>query len=504
MSVLCSTSAYMQLCCCVLLQVRSWLEEHTEAVVMYHPDLAHAAFLLDIPWQQQILQQLFMLLDSKQASIGSHKAGQHFPPGGPCGVQLDMQANGRSRWNGVMPHMPNGAASAPFAPGPGAGAADGPADSSTSCAQEQPEASGGSISTISDSSENSYVSCEDGSTDGGSRGSSPQRYGAAALHTSYAKLPASPFSSFSHTDRMSDRSLDYSTGAGLSAAASDKFASHNSCSSNGNHVLAQYPSRSRDGSLELASSLCMRSWSGVLPCPSVTDASNASESGAPESPRSCNTFVSASSVQSRRSLAATAAAAEAHQAAQLLLQPLLAMQQYGPGQKQHGLAANGKQVHGLGEQPLRRITWGSNASGDLLGSSALQKSADSGMDEVGGAMGGAAGVECLISYRSLGSDTGNGKQQQLQPAAAVLAAAPAPAVPATPPIKQHKARGVVAPLQDGAPPSAVAAAGGRGLLGLKMRPSLGKGPGVPNGVLKRVESLWQGRRARIAARKGSH
>jgi hypothetical protein len=49
----------------MVLQVKEWLEQRTDAVVMFHPKLRHAGFLLDIPWQQQILKQLLPLLDNK-------------------------------------------------------------------------------------------------------------------------------------------------------------------------------------------------------------------------------------------------------------------------------------------------------------------------------------------------------------------------------------------------------------------------------------------------------
>lgn len=43
--------------------MKAWLEQRTSAVVMYHPKLPHAGFLMDWPWQQQIMQQLLPLLD---------------------------------------------------------------------------------------------------------------------------------------------------------------------------------------------------------------------------------------------------------------------------------------------------------------------------------------------------------------------------------------------------------------------------------------------------------
>eukprot|EP00879_Flechtneria_rotunda_P005084 GHRR01005362.1.p1 GENE.GHRR01005362.1~~GHRR01005362.1.p1 ORF type:complete len:628 (+),score=249.95 GHRR01005362.1:1476-3359(+) len=46
-------------------EVKEWLETRTNAVVMYHPKMAHAGFVMDIPWQQQILQRLLPLLDSR-------------------------------------------------------------------------------------------------------------------------------------------------------------------------------------------------------------------------------------------------------------------------------------------------------------------------------------------------------------------------------------------------------------------------------------------------------
>jgi hypothetical protein len=49
----------------LLLQVQAWLQQRTDAVVMFHPELRHAGFLLDIPWQQQIIKQLLPLLDHK-------------------------------------------------------------------------------------------------------------------------------------------------------------------------------------------------------------------------------------------------------------------------------------------------------------------------------------------------------------------------------------------------------------------------------------------------------
>jgi hypothetical protein len=297
-----------------------------------------------------------------------------------------------------------------------------------------------------------------------------------ATVTGQAKgLDASPFSAACQLDRSSARS---SAGGMLSSCTSGRLGSSGSLNSTNHLQPAQNLARSRDGSLELASSLCMRSWSGVLPCASVTDASAASDSGQPESPRSGNTFVSASSVQSRRSLAATAAAQQAQQAAQMLLQPLLALQQRGGSMAQ----ADGKQAADRDTGDLRRVTWGSSASGEAF---APPKAAGTAV----------ARVECMLSFRSCASDDKDCKQQQEPelpsvPATTAAAAADAPA-------------GGLGETADAAEPllladpSAEAVKGpGRGPKGLKMRPAAataGNRVGGTQGVLKRVERLWQGR-----------
>jgi hypothetical protein len=35
-------------------EVRMWLEWRTDALVMFHPGLAHAAICLDLAWQRQV------------------------------------------------------------------------------------------------------------------------------------------------------------------------------------------------------------------------------------------------------------------------------------------------------------------------------------------------------------------------------------------------------------------------------------------------------------------
>jgi hypothetical protein len=379
--------------------------------------------------------------------------------------------------------------------------------------QDQPVSSSGSSCA---GSEHSYVSCVDGtSSDSSSTSStarSPKPAAAAGLIVvdqqglvaatvaSQMRLPASPFSpvhhSECHTEGLSEvRGVEcidrISVGGLLSSCTSVKLgSSFNTFNSTSLHQ-SQYPVRSRDGSLELAPSMCMRSWSGVLPCTSVTDASTASESGQPESPRSWNTFVSASSVQSRRSLAAAAAAQEARQAAQMLLQPLMA-----PVQQQQGQKGDSKQLQDAGEQSLRRVTWGSSGSGELL-------SAQNGSGTA------AAGAECLISYRSIASESKDSKHCEADTAA--TAAAPAAADQHCGRLEQSSAKAAAAAAGAAAPaplqPVYAAAGGavggaGMGLRRLTMRPGAGKGSGGPKGMLKRVEGMWQGR-ARTSG-KGSH
>lgn len=48
------------------LQVRMWLECQTDATVLYHPNTAHAGFLVDGPWQQIILVQVMQALKEVQ------------------------------------------------------------------------------------------------------------------------------------------------------------------------------------------------------------------------------------------------------------------------------------------------------------------------------------------------------------------------------------------------------------------------------------------------------
>lgn len=72
------------------LQVKAWLELRTDAVVMFHPQLRHAGFLLDIPWQQQILQQLLPLLDSK-LEVQQQQHPLRVPP---CGLQARQHGHG--------------------------------------------------------------------------------------------------------------------------------------------------------------------------------------------------------------------------------------------------------------------------------------------------------------------------------------------------------------------------------------------------------------------------
>lgn len=435
-------------------------------MVMYHPDLAHAAFLLDIGWQQQILQQLLMLLDSAQTSASRHRPSSQRPPHDEHGgVQMACSQQGKASHSNAL-HSAPGADSAPFA-GDGAGFGG-----NSACSAQDQWAS--SSSSSCDGSGHSYVSCQEDD-------SSPQH---SATVTSQAKGPdASPFSAAAcHLDRSSARS---STGGVLSSCASARLGSSGSLNSANHLQPAQYLARSRNGSLELASSLCMRSWSGVLPCASLTDTSIASDSGQPESPRSWTTFVSASSAQSRRSLAASAAAQQAQQAAQMLLQPLLALQQRGGGSKPQ--AADSKQAAGTGD--LRRVTWGSSASGEAF---APPKGAGAG-----------ARVECMVSYKVSASDAKDCKQQEPE----------LPVVPATAGADASAAgtgetANAAAPLQLAVPSAAAVEGSGRELNGLKMRPATAAGNrvGGAQGVLKRVERLWQGRGGAQGApsRKGSH
>lgn len=473
--------ALQLLCCCwrCALQVRSWLEEHTDAVVMYHPDLAHAAFLLDIGWQQQILQQLLMLLDNAQTPGSRHKqqSSQHplHDDHGP-GVQVAARSQQGNASHSNALHSTLGAAgSAPLA-GAGAGAGAGLGGSSACSAQDQWASSS---SSSCDGSGHSFVSCQEDD-------SSPVH---TATVTSQAQGPpdASPFSGACHLDRSSVRS---STGGGvLSSCASVRLGSSGSLNSTNHLQPAQYLSRDRDGSLELASSLCIRSWSGViLPCTSLTDTSIASDSGQPESPRSWNTFVSASSAQSRRSLAATAAAQQAQQAAQMLLQPLLALQQQ---QQRGGSKPQADSKQGAGTGDLRRVTWGSSASGEGF---APPKGAG-------------AGVECMVSYKSSASDEKDCKQQE----PAELPVVPATAAADASAAGMHETANAAAPLQLAAPSAAAVEGSGRGLNELKkMRPAAaaaaGNRVGGAHGVLKRVERLWQGRGGAQGApsRNGSH
>jgi hypothetical protein len=77
-------------CPALLLQVREWLQQRTDAVVMFHPELRHAGFLLDIPWQQQIIKQLLPLLDHKLLL-------QQQPPASGLQAQSDAASSARQR-----------------------------------------------------------------------------------------------------------------------------------------------------------------------------------------------------------------------------------------------------------------------------------------------------------------------------------------------------------------------------------------------------------------------
>lgn len=479
---------------------------------MYHPHMVHAGFLMDLPWQQQILQQLLLLLDSK-AGTAAYKPGPRPPSRDDHGRNSALKAgqqggssNSSSRTDGheQMQHTGNGTAGVAFV---GSGAGHGYSTTGLAAVQDHPAVSSCSSRA---GSEHSYVSCIDGTSSDSSSTSSTARSRqpatsegliagdqqvlvAAATVASQIKLSASPFSSGHHAERVHDRGVDridrISAGGALSFCTSGKLGSSSNSFNSTSQLQCQYPVRSHDGSLELTPSMCMRSWSDVLPCASVTDASTASESGQPESPWSWNTFVSASSVQSRRSMAAAAAAQEARQAAQMLLQPLIAVQQQ-QGRRPQALG-DSKQLQGAEEQSLRRVTWGSNESGEGL---AAQKGS-----------GAAAGAECLVSYCSVAlEDSKHHGADSAAPAAAPAATA------------QHFERmepifdkAVAAAAVAAAPPQLVCAAvgggaegPGRGLLGLRMRSGAGTGFGGPKGMLKRVEGLWQGR-VRTGG-KGSH
>lgn len=86
----------------MLLQVKAWLELRTDAVVMYHPELPHAGFLMDVTWQQQILQQLLPLLDHV---VGQQQQEQQQPKKGAdpssCKTFVDVTA----QMNHIMGHQ---------------------------------------------------------------------------------------------------------------------------------------------------------------------------------------------------------------------------------------------------------------------------------------------------------------------------------------------------------------------------------------------------------------
>eukprot|EP00878_Enallax_costatus_P008311 GHUV01008689.1.p1 GENE.GHUV01008689.1~~GHUV01008689.1.p1 ORF type:complete len:717 (+),score=294.35 GHUV01008689.1:916-3066(+) len=78
-------------------EVKAWLELRTDAAVLYHPTMPHAGFLMDVPWQQQILQQLLPMLDHvvAQQQQEQQQNGPAAPLGSTCsswtGAQQQQQ-----------------------------------------------------------------------------------------------------------------------------------------------------------------------------------------------------------------------------------------------------------------------------------------------------------------------------------------------------------------------------------------------------------------------------
>lgn len=494
----CRSTAANQPCVRVL-QVRSWLEEHTQAVVMYHPSMVHAGFVMDISWQQTILQQLLQLLDheagkSCHTSIRLHDGDGQQTPHAPS-VHSSYHTTGSSHsWSstrGMQAPSCAGAASLGHADassdGPCGDSLGATAQSSTAPhvggAQKHPPRISSACSSCDDSQQ-SYLTCQGEDTVARHHGQHPagvatlfgveQECLVAATAASQPKVQASPYTS----------GFDRFSSILPSAANSARMGSLGSVNSS-SLLLPQGSIRSREGSMELTSSLCMRSWSGVL-LPTEASSTSAADTGLPESPRSCNTFVSASSVQSRRSLAASAAAQEATQAAHMLLQPLLAMQQQRQRQQevQQEQAQLGVQQQPADSQPqaalqqnsLRRHTWDTHSScvtGEVQGAAEPHA---------------AAGVDCMVSYKSctsggFGKDRSDNSKDGGLPASTAAEATSGPAV---------AAHGKV---------------GGKGLLGLRApRASAGAVTSKPQGikragVLKKVESLLHGRHMRKAASK---
>lgn len=491
-----STAANQRVCVCVL-QVRSWLEEHTQAVVMYHPSMVHAGFVMDISWQHTILQQLLQLLDheagrsSCHTSICLHDGDGHHTSHAP-NAHSSYHTNGSwSSTRSMQTASCTGAASvghadvssdSPFGVSMAATAHSSTAPHAGGPQQHPPRIS--SAGSSCGDSQQSYLTCPGEDTVTRHHGHDPagaatllgvdQERLAAATAASQPRVQASP-----HT-LGSDRFSSILP----SAANSARMGSIGSVNSS-SLLVPQGSIRSREGSMELTSSLCMRSWSGVL-LPTEASSASAADTGLPESPRSCNTFVSASSVQSRRSLAASAAAQEATQAAHMLLQPLLAMQQQRQRQQevQQEQQQLGAQQQPADSQPqavlqqntLRRHTWDTHSSCVTEGGQGAAEPHAS------------AGVDCMVSYRS-STSAGTGKDRADNS-------------------------------KDGGPPASTAAGAtfgptvathgkgsGKGLLGLRVqRVSGGAVPSKPQGakragVLKKVESLLHGRHMRNAASK---
>jgi hypothetical protein len=491
---------------------------------MYHPQLVHAGFLLDIPWQQQILQQLLQLLDHNGGASSTPATQQ--PPGdaqqgrvlAQCqdaghSTGFDGNLQGRNAGQDTsasggplagqhghgctnVPHGLKGG----FRLQEGAAAGTAPATHQNYCSdatQRPVHASGSSDS----GSQCSFQSCRGGSsdTDSSDPGSSSVHLAPAAGLVSGGQqlLPKAasgthPLSPFSAIAAGLQQQSSPGKGAGapvLPAAASFGRSSYGSLksygslgrNSTGSHLQPNSLTRSREGSLELTSPLCMRSWSGVLPTTSSavwpTDIStgSAETSLVPESPRSVNTFVSASSVQSRRSLAAAAAAHEARQAAHALLQPLLALQQH--TQQPWGAAGDNSSSKAHADVPGQHVPV--KRTGNEFGSGAAAAAAGS--------------IDCLVSYASCASAAG-GKQAPPVQSTSIASASPRP-------VSAACAETGPAVTQPDSSPSEGAAGdvsqGQNGSLGLRLRAGFGRRSKSFNmGVLKRVEGFLQGRGTR--------
>jgi hypothetical protein len=317
----------------------------------------------------------------------------------------------------------------------------------------------------------------------------------------------------------------------VGAGASGKLLSHGSLDSS-TQLLSGYHLCSGEGSLELASSLCMRSWSGVLPSCAATAAAAGSTvsatetTGVPESPRSWSTFVSASSVQSKRSSAAAAAALEARQAAQMLLRPLMALQQRRNQHHQHPQGRGGAGSERVAHMSHKRPEAAAAAAVTVAAAAPTAREGEALRQHVQGEEHGdiadvvdsaaTAGVDCLV-YRGgaqpTGKDSGSAPSK-VQVHDAVLGAAEAGAAAAAG--AKSAARRMDASqgsdVKGGGGAAAVASSaksggsegGAQGIWGLRLRPGVGRAWSGPKSVLERVEGLLQGRGAQGAAsRQGS-